>query len=158
MQNDNFKLEYRHLPLREANRRELAALDQAATALPGDKILPEIREAMMQRYPVVDDDELVIIRKSQVPLGAWVGLCQHIPRGTPAQLVEDEEGPALVVERSILDMILDALGAVIQAILGMLSGERSGPPRAGNPRQSSGGKPSPGRRSPLLIEHDGPDF
>ena len=155
MQNyETLNLEHRRWPIRAANRRELAVLEQAAQALPGELIIPEIGGALMQRYPVVDDDELIVLRKSQLPLGAWIGLCQHIPRGTPAQLVEDEEGPALVVERSILDMILDALSALIQRALGMLSGEKSGPPAAGG--QGSGGKPQ--GRSRMLIEHDGPGF
>lgn len=154
MQNtDTLDLEYRHWPVRAATKRELAVLEQASQAFPGTLIVPEIGAAMLQRYPVVDDDELIILRKSQMPLGAWIGLCQHIPRGTPAQLVEDEEGPALVVERSILDMILDALSALIKAVLGMLTAEKNGPPRAGKPVQGGNSKHRPGRE-PVLIEHD----
>jgi len=157
---DNYgtlNLQHRHLPIRPATKRELAILEQAVQAYPADLIVPEIRDAMQQRYPVVDDDELIILRKSQMPLGAWIGLCKHIPRGSLAQLAEDEEGPALVVERSILDMILDALSALIKAALGMLGGEKSGPPRAGKPAQGGSSKPRPGRDA-LLIEHDGPGF
>lgn len=158
MQNhENLDLEYRRWPIRDITKRELAVLEQASQAFPGTEIVPKIGAAMLQRYPVVDDDELIVIRKSQLPLGAWIGLCQHIPRGTPAQLVEDEEGPALVVERSILDMILDALSALIKAVLGMLTGEKNGPPRAGKPTTKQGGNPRPGRE-PVLIEHDGPGF
>lgn len=160
MSHENLELRYHHqLPIRDASRRELAILEQAAQALPGDLILPEIRAAMMQRYPIVDDEELVVLRKSELPLGAWIGLCKHVPRGSPSQLLEDDEGPVLVVERSILDMILDALSALIQRILGMLASEKSGPPMDGKPNRGSGGdgKPQP-RRSQILIEHDGPGF
>lgn len=159
MQNNygSLNLQHRHLPIRPATKREMAILEQAAQAYPADLIIPEIRDAMQQTYPVVDDDELIILRKSQMPLGAWIGLCRHIPRGSPAQLAEDEEGPALVVERSILDMILDALSALIKAALGMLAGEKPGPSKAGNPSSKQGSKPSPGRE-PLLIEQDGPGF
>jgi hypothetical protein len=155
---DNYEtlnLQHRHLPIRAATKRELAILEQAVQAYPADLIIPEIRDAMQQRYPVVDDDELIILRKSQIPLGAWIGLCRHIPRGSIAQLAEDDEGPALVVERSILDMILDALSALIKAVLGMLTGEKNGP-KAGKPTTNQGGRPNPGRS--LLIEHDGPGF
>lgn len=153
---ETLNLEHRRWPIRPATKRELAVIEQASQALPGELIIPEIKGALMQRYPVVDDDELIVLRKSQLPLGAWIGFCEHIPRGTPAQLVEDEEGPALVVERSILDMILDALSALIQRVLGMLAGEKSGPPAARRPNQGSGGKPQ--GRSRMLIEHDGPGF
>lgn len=156
MQYETLHLKHRHLPIRPANKRELAILEQAVQAYPADLIVPEIRDAMQQTYPVVDNDELIILRKSQIPLGAWIGLCKHIPRGSIAQLAEDDEGPALVVERSILDMILDALNALIHAALGMLTGEKGGPPRAGKPTQG-GSKPRPGRDT-LLIEHDGPGF
>lgn len=146
-------------PIRDISKRELTILEQATQVLPGLDILPVMREAMVTTtWPVVDDEEWVIIRKSEIPLGAWIGLDRHIPKGSPSQLVEDENGgPALVVERSILDMILEFLSAIISKALGMLGGEKSGPPRAGKPAQGGSSKPRPGRDA-LLIEHDGPGF
>lgn len=155
---ETLQLTHRHLPIRAATKRELAVLEQASHAFPGELVIPEIRDAMQQRYPVVDDDELIILRKSQLPLGVWIGLRDHIPQGSISQLAEGDEGPALVVERSILDMILDALNVLIQRVLGMLTSEKNGPPRAGKPTAQGGySKPRPGRES-LLIEHEGPEF
>lgn len=142
-------------PIRDINKRELTILDQATQVLPGLDILPVMREALMTTtWPVVDDEEWVIIRKSQIPLGAWIGLDRHIPKGSPSQLVDDENGgPALVVERSILDMILDFLSSIIKKALGLVAGQQT---QAAAPKADA--RQGAGRGSRLLIEHDGPGF
>ena len=71
MTHENLDLQYRHLPIRDVKTSELAVFKPAAEAYPGAELLPHIREAMCQRYPVVDDDELIVIRKSQLPPAAW---------------------------------------------------------------------------------------
>lgn len=157
MNYENLELNHRHWPIRAAKPAELAVFRQAAEAYPGDELLPHIREALFQRYPCVDDDELLVIRKSQLPLAAWHGLCEYIPRGTPAQLAQDEEGPALVVERSILDMIAEFLMQLISQILAALGLGGGGVP-GGRKAGATAVKPQPGRSRHLLIEHDGPGF
>lgn len=154
---ENLELNHRHWPIRAAKPSELAVFRQAAEAYPGDELLPHIREALFQRYPCVDDDELLVIRKSQLPLAAWHGLCEYIPRGSAAQLTEDDEGPALVVERSILEMIVGFLMQLISQILAALGLGGGGVP-GGKKAGATAVKPQPGRSRHLLIEHDGPGF
>lgn len=155
---ENLELNHRHWPIRAAKPSELAVFQQAAEAYPGGELLPHIRGAMFQRYPCVDDDELLVIRKSQLPLAAWHGLCEYIPRGTPAQLAQDEEGPVLVVERSILEMITAALAELIRQIIALITGDARKPGGGKAIAGSQGqGQPEP-KRGRLLIEHDGPGF
>lgn len=155
MTHETLELQHRHWPIRDVKTSELAVFKQAAEAYPGAELLPHIRESLFQRYPCVDDDELIVIRKSQLPLAAWQGLCDYVPRGSAAQLVQDEEGPALVVERSILEMITTALAELIRQIVALLAGD-SRKPGIGKPVGGSQGQPEPKRGRHLLIEHDGP--
>lgn len=158
MNYENLELNHRHWPIRAAKPAELAVFKQAAEAYPGAELLPHIREAMFQRYPVVDDDELIVIRKSQLPPAAWHGICEYVPHGTPLQLAQDDQEQLMVIERSILEMIAAALMQLISLILAALGlGGGEGVP-GGKKAGATAVKPQPGRSRHLLIEHDGPGF
>lgn len=123
---------------------------QVGKALYGQPFQDKTREIIGAAPPPRVDEEMVYrVAERDMPTHVWPAFRLMHRWGyaeKPKGQNPDEEGEVFLVDGSILDLLMEALKRVLEALLGV--GD------AGSPPAGPGRKNRPAKKGALLIEHD----
>lgn len=136
----------------ELSTEEKTLFSQVGKALYGQPFQDKTREIIgAAPAPRVDEEFVYWVAEKDMPTHVWPAFRQMYASGyaeKPREKNPEDEGEVFLVDGSILDLLMEALKRVLEALLG--AGDSSGAPPSG---QSL--KARPRRRGSLLLEHDG---
>lgn len=134
----------------ELSNDEKSLFSQIGKALYGQPFQDKTREIIgAAPAPRVDEELVYRVAERDMPTHVWPAFRQMYASGyaeKPREKDPDQEGEVLLVDGSILDLLMEALKRVLEALLG--AGD------AGSPPAGPGRKARPARQGSLLIEHD----
>lgn len=135
----------------ELSKDEKHLFSQVGKALYGQPFQDKTREIIgAAPAPRVDEELVYRVAERDMPTHVWPAFQLMYAWGyaeKPKTKDPDEEGEVLLVDGSILDLLMEALKRVLEALFG--AGDTGSPPTG--PRR----KARPARQGLLLIEHDG---
>lgn len=135
----------------ELSNDEKSLFSQVGKALYGQPFQDKTREIIgAAPAPRVDEEQVYRVAQRDMPTHVWPAFRLMYSWGyaeKPKDKDPDEEGEVLLVDGTILDLLMEALKRVLEALLG--DGGSSGSPPAGRSL-----KARPSRQSSLLLEHD----
>lgn len=133
----------------ELSNDEKSLFTQVGKALYGQPFQDKTREIIgAAPAPRVDEEMVYLVAERDMPTHVWPAFRLMYSWGyaeKPKDKDPEVEGEVLLVDGSILDLLMEALKRVLEALLG---GDAGSPP-AGPSR-----KARPARQGSLLIEHD----
>jgi hypothetical protein len=136
----------------ELSNDEKSLFSQVGKALYGQPFQDKTREIIgAAPAPRVDEEFVYWVAENDMPTHVWPAFRLMHSWGyaeKPKNKDPEQEGEVLLVDGSILDLLMNALQRVLEALLG--AGDSSGSPPSG---QSLKARPS--RRNSLLLEHEG---
>lgn len=134
----------------ELSSDEKTLFTQVGKALYGQPFQDKTREIIgAAPAPRVDEELVYRVAQRDMPTHVWPAFRLMYSWGyaeKPKDKDPEQEGEVLLVDGSILDLLMDALKRVLEALLG---GSDAGSPPAG-----PGRKARPARQGSLLIEQD----